>query len=289
MLVLRASPGLLKETLYAWSEDDAMRLGASLAYYTVFSLAPFLVVVIAVAALIFGHEAAHGRILEQVRDLIGDQGAQAVSALIAQASRPASGAVATVLGTVAIFLGATAVFGELQAGLNKVWKAAPPAGSSVKRVLRARLRSFTLVLGIGFLLLVSLALGALISAIGEWLTGYVPAMKYALSTVHFGLSFVMTTVLFGMMFKVLPDTSIAWSDVWIGAAATSLFFTIGQTGIGVYLGNSTIGSVYGAAGSLVVLLVWVYYSSQVLFFGAEFTRIYASRLGSRRFARRAAG
>jgi len=282
-MTLRALPGLFQETYNAWSADEAMRLGASLAYYTVFSLAPFLIVVIAVAGLMLGREAAQGRIIDQVQGLIGREGAEAVSALIVQASRPASSTLATVLGTLAILLGATAVFSELQSGLNKIWKVPAPPGWGVVFRLRARFRSFALVLGIGFLLMVSLVLGAVITAVGEWVTGFVPALKVALAGVHFGLSFVMTAILFAMIFKLLPDTWIAWSDVWIGAAATSLFFTLGQAAIAIYLGQSTIGSVYGAAGSLVVILVWVYYSSQVLFFGAEFTQIYACRFGSRQY------
>ncbi len=271
---------LLVATIWAWNDDNAIRLGAALAYYTVFSLAPFLVIVIAVAGLVFGADAARGTIVEQIRMLVGTEGAEAVAVLLAQASQPRSGVLATVIGIAAILLGATAVFAELQSGLNEIWKVPPSAGGAFRRIARARLRSFTLVVGIGFLLLVSLVVSAFAASMDAWLSEAPAAWRQALATAQIIVSFGMSAVLFAMIFKVLPEVPIAWSDVAIGALVTAVLFNAGQAAIGLYLGRSTIGSIYGAAGSLVVILVWVFYSSQVVLLGAEFTHVYACTYGS---------
>ncbi len=272
---------LLTQTFAEWSDDNALRLGAALAYYTIFSLAPLLIVVIAIGGLVFGREAAQGQIIGQISGLIGREGAQAVSAMIAKASRPASGLLASAASLAAILLGATGVFGELQSGLNAIWDVRPQSGGW-RGMVRRRLTSFGIIMGMGFLLLVSLVIGAVLSALDTWFAAHVPVLQVILEALHVIVSFAVVTLLFAMIFKVLPDVRITWGDVAVGATVTALLFTIGQLLIGLYLGRTTIGSVYGAAGSLVVILVWVYYSSQILFFGAEFTQVYARRHGSHR-------
>jgi membrane protein len=238
-----------------------------------------LVIIIAVAGLAIGREAAHGRIVEQVAALIGREGAEAVGQMVAQASEPASGIIATLSGMFAIFLGATGVFGELQSGLNQIWDV-PPSRRGMRGMLKHRLTSFSLVLGMGFLLLVSLIVSAVVTAVNTWLLAYLPALGIILRLAQVVVSIGVVTLLFAMIFRFLPDVRIEWSDVWTGAAATAVLFTVGQIAIGFYLGRSAVASVYGAAGSLVLILVWVYYSSQILFFGAEFTQVYARRHGS---------
>lgn len=273
---------LLKETFSQWSEDKAPRLGAALAYYTVVSLAPLLIIVIAIVGLVFGGQAAQGEIIEQIRGLIGDNGAEAARMLIQNAQKPASGVVATLAGVATLLFGASGLFAELQDALNTVWGVSKPGGFHFFRMVKERFFLFAVILGTGFLLLVSLVVSAWISALGKYLSGLLPMSEYVLQLVNFAVSFAVITVLFAMIYRVLPDTAIAWSDVWIGAAVTSLLFTIGKSLIGLYLGRSSVTSVYGAAGSLIVILIWVYYSAQVFFIGAEFTQVYACRCGSRR-------
>ncbi len=277
---------LLTATFNEWSAHNDLRLGAALAYYTIFALAPLLMVIIAIGGFFFGHQVAQGRIMDQVGGLVGPQGAAAITAMIEQASRPAEGLFASAVSIGAILLGATGVFGELQSGLNEIWDV-PPRSKGWRGILKHRLTSFTLVLGLGFLLLVSLVIGALVSALDTWFALHVPIAQVLFEALHFVVSFTVTTLLFAMIFKMLPDVSITWGDVAVGATATALLFTVGQLAIGLYIGRSTVGSVYGAAGSLVVILVWVYYSSQILFFGAEFTHVYACRFGSQRHLRHA--
>jgi len=264
---------LLSRTLQSWWDDNAMRLGAALAYYTVFSLAPFLIVVIAVAGLLVDSAVAEHQIVEQISHVIGADGAQAVAALLAGARRPGAGRFAAATSLVTIVLGASAVFSELQSGINGIWKV-PASDASMGRVVLARLRSFALVIGIGFLLVVSLVLQAIAAALQEW-TG--STFLYT----HDVLVILMSALMFGMIFKILPETPVAWRDVTVGALVTAVLFTVGQWALGRYLGSSSVASVYGAAGSLVVILVWVYYSAQVFFLGAEFTHVYATTVGSR--------
>ncbi len=264
---------MLGRTLERWWNDDAMRLGAALAYYTVFSLAPFLIVVIAVAGLVVDSASAERQIVEQIAGVIGRDGADAVAAMLTGARRSDTGTVATVIGIATIALGATAVFSELQSGLNQIWRV--KAGeSAVRSLVRARLRSFALVIGIGFLFLVSLVVQAAAAALQTWLGA-------TIAWTHEILVLLMTTLLFAMTFKILPETPVAWGDVAVGALVTAFFFILGQAALGRYLATSSIGSIYGAAGSLVVVLVWVYYSAQVFFLGAEFTYVYATSVGSR--------
>jgi membrane protein len=272
---------LLKDTVKEFGEDKAPRLGAALAYYTVFSLAPMLVIIIAVAGLVFGQEAAAGALDDQIRGLVGAEGADLVQAMVASAQEPREGITATVIGIVTLLFGALGAFGQLQDALNTIWEVAPKPGRGLIGVIKDRLAPAGLVLGVGFLLLVSLAVSAALVAVGNLLSGYLAGMAFLMEALNFLISFLAVTVLFAMIFKFLPDAKIAWRDVWIGAALTSLLFNIGKTLIGLYLGSGSVASAYGAAGSLIILLLWVYYSAQILFFGAEFTQVYANRLGSK--------
>jgi membrane protein len=269
---------LLRETLVEWWRDDALRLGAALSYYTLFSLAPLLVVSVAVAGLVFGQEAASGRIVAEMRGLMGPEGAAAIQSMIERAAwQPDASWLAAALGLGTILLGATGAFGQLQYALNEIWNVEAKPGRGFWALLRARLLSFSMVLVLGFLLLVALVLSAVISALDEVLGGYAEAVQPLLSAIELVGSFGLITLLFAAMFKLLPDTDVRWSEVWVGAAVTSLLFAVGKSAIGLYLGNSSIASVYGAASSLAVILVWVYYTAQIVFLGAEFTQVYARR------------
>jgi membrane protein len=269
---------LLKDTFAAWAEDKASRLGAAVAYYTIFSMAPLLIVVISVAGLAFGAQAVRGEIAGQLTGLVGTDGAAMVQTMIANASKPSDGIIASVIGVVTLLLGATGLFGELQDALNTIWEIAPkPRG--ILLMIREKFLSFGMVLGIAFLLLVALVVSSGLAAMGQFMNGLLPVPEIVLQAVDFVLSFGIVTLLFAAMFKVLPDAVVAWHDVLIGAMVTSLLFAIGKLLIGLYLGHSGTASTYGAAGSLVVLLLWIYYSAQILFFGAEFTQLYANRYG----------
>jgi membrane protein len=271
----------LKDTFTAWSRDKVPRHGAALAYYTVLSLVPLLVVIIAMIGLIFGREAAQGYILEQIGSLVGPQSAEAIKEMIQRASQPSSGIVATLVATGTLLAGASGVFAQLQDSLNSLWGVEPKEGRGIWGVIRDRFVSVGALLGTGFLLLVSLVLSAAVSAVGKWFGGWLPAPEVLLQGLELVISLAVITGLFALIFKVLPDAKVGWGDVWVGAFLTALLFTIGKFAIGLYLGKSDVGSAYGAAGSLVILLVWVYYSSQILLFGAEFTQVYANKLGSR--------
>lgn len=274
--------GLLKQAASEWNDDNAPTFAASLSYYTLFSVAPMLVIAVSVAGMVFGEDAARGQIQAQLTELMGSTGAQMIGQMMISARQPGTGLVATALGLVVLVFGATGVFVQLQDALNHIWDVKPRPRNGVINFLRTRVLSFAMVLGIGFLLLVSLVVSAVLAAVGAWFAHLVPAGWAVLwQAVNFGVSFAVITVLFALMYKLLPDTHVAWRDVWLGAAVTSLFFTLGKLGIGLYLGRSSVASSYGAAGSLAVVLVWVYYSAQILFFGAEFTQVYARQHGSR--------
>jgi len=271
---------LIKQTASEWTEDKVPELGAALAFYTALSIAPLLVISLGIAAAVFGEEAARGQIIVQIRTLVGDQGAAAIQDMIANANKPAEGILATTLSFIILFVGASGVFGELQQSLNTIWKVQPKPGRGIVKMIRDRFLSFTMVLGIAFLLLVSLLLDAAMSTLAGMV--HVPdAIPWIGEAIHLVISFVVITLLFAMIYKYLPDVKIHWRDVWLGAIVTAILFTIGKFAIGLYLGHSSMASSYGVAGSFVVLLVWVYYSAQVLFFGAEFTQVYANRYGSR--------
>ena len=276
---------LIRNTIHEWQEDRAPRLAAALAYYTTFSLAPVLILIIAIAGLVGGQQAAQSQVMAQIQDLLGPQGSTFVQGMIQSASQPATGIAATLIGAATLLFGALGVFGELQNSLNMIWDVKPkPARNlwdGIKRFFLGRLLSFTMVLGIGFLLLASLVLSAALSALGQFVSATLPLANLWLQLINFFSSFLVITLLFAMIFKFLPEADIAWKDVWLGAAVTSALFTLGKFLIGLYLGRSRVGSIFGAAGSLAILLIWIYYSAQILFFGAEFTQVYANLYGSK--------
>jgi len=273
--------GMLKEAFRDWNEDNAPRLGAALSYYTIFSIAPLLLISIGVAGLVFGAEAAQGRVVAQIQGLVGRNAAEAIQGMLENARKPGQGVLATVLGFATLLFGAGGAFNELRAALDVIWEIPPRQGGGVLAMIRERVASFAMVLVVGFLLLVSLVLSAGISAFE--VKGTFPGSGVVLQLVNNGVSMGVITVLFALIFKYLPDAHppVAWKDIWIGAFITAALFTLGKYGIGFYVGRSAVGSAYGAAGSLVLLLVWVYYSAQILFFGAELTQVYARRHGSR--------
>jgi membrane protein len=271
---------LLKGTFSEWSEDDAPRLAAALAYYTVFSLAPLLLVSIAIAGLVFGQEAARGEVVRQIEGLMGRQGAEAVQQMIQNAQRPGSGILAGVAGLAILLFGASGVMNELQAAMNRIWDVEPRPGRGVLGLVKDRLLSFTMVLAVGFVLLVSLVLSAAIAALGGRFSQLLPLPETALQALNFGVSLGVIAFLFTLIFKYVPDVEVRWRDVWPGALATAVLFTIGKLLIGLYLGRGSFASSFGAAGSLVALLAWVYYSAQILFLGAELTQVYARRHGA---------
>ena len=272
---------LLRQAAASWIDDYAPSMGAALSYYTLFSIAPLLIIVIAVAGLVFGDEAARGALFGELRALTGEEGAKAVQTMVAAADRPRQGALATALGAVVLVIGATTVFGELQNALDRIWRApARPQASGWWNLVRTRLLSFGMVLGIAFLLMVSLVLSAALAALGRlWAFPGWEVLSHALDA---ALSFALITVLFALIYKFIPRVHVAWRDVWTGAAVTSILFALGKLLIGLYIGRSAVASTFGAAGSLVVLMLWVYYSAQIFLFGAEFTWVYAREHGSRR-------
>jgi membrane protein len=264
--------GLLKRTMAQWIEDQPFQLAAALSYYTIFSLAPLLIIVIAIAGFGFGEQAAEQQIVGKIQGTIGQQSAEAVQGMIQNASsQPKTGIIATIVGFVVLLFGAGGVVGQLQNSLNTIWGVAPKPGQGLERFI-----SFAMILGIGFLLLVSLVVSAAVTGLAQ-LIGDFLVLAYALDLL---ISFLFITALFAMIYKFLPDVQIQWGDVWIGAALTSLLFTIGKFLIGLYLGHSSVTSTYGAAGSLITILLWVYYSSLIFFLGAEFTQVYATQYGS---------
>jgi membrane protein len=271
---------LFKQAVRAWSDDYAPSMGAAISYYMLFSIAPLFLIVIAVAGWFFGDEAARGELTAALQGLMGEEGAKAVEEMIGNASKPKGGMLATVIGVAVLILGATTVFGELQNSLDRIWRA--PAREKVSglwRLLRARLLSIGMVLGIAFLLMVSLVFDALLQSLGRmWGMGAWEALAQAVNTV---LGFALTTTVFALIYKLIPRAKIEWHDVWVGAAVTAVLFTVGKFLIGVYIGRSAVASSFGAAGSLAVVMIWVYYSAQIFLLGAEFTWVYAHAHGSR--------
>lgn len=272
---------LAKEAVGAWIDDYAPSMGAALAYYTLSSIAPLLLIVIAVAGLVFDVEAARGQVLDQLRGLMGTEGAGAVQDLLQSASKPSRGIVGTVIGAIALAVGATTVFAELQSDLDRIWRApARLQKGGLWSLLRTRVLSFGMVLTLGFLLMVSLLVSAALAAWGRWA---IPASWEIVGQVlNTAFGFALTTVAFALIYRYMPRVRIRWHDVWIGALLTSLLFSIGKLLIGLYIGKSGVVSGFGAAGSVVVMLIWVYYSAQVFLLGAELTWVYAHRFGSRR-------
>jgi membrane protein len=270
---------LFKDTAKEFSEDKAPRLGAALAYYTIFSIGPLLLIAVAMAGVFLGQEAAQGQISGQLGRFFGPQMAKSLEEMIQAAHKPKSGTLATIVGVITLMLGASGLFGQLKDALNTIWNVEPKKAGGIMGFVKERFLSMAMVLGIGFLLLITLVFDAVIAAMGPMLERLIggEAIVHVLSLL---LSFVIATVLFAAIFRILPDLRIAWKDVWLGAVFTSLLFVLGKWGLGLYLGKAAVGSAYGAAGSLVILLVWVYWSAQILFFGAEFTQVYARTFGS---------
>jgi membrane protein len=270
---------IVKQTASDWLDDDASRLAASLAFYTLLSLAPLVVIAVAIAGFVLGPEAARGQIADELSAVVGRDAARGLQAVVASAQSPARGTIGTIIGVVTLFVGASGVFGELQYALNAIWEVRARSGRGLLGEVKDRFFSFTMVLGVAFLLLVSLLLSAVVSAIGHSFASALPGGELVWQLCNFALSLAMVTGLFALIFKYIPDVEIAWTDVWAGAFVTALLFTIGKSLLGIYLGKASFESSYGAAGSLVVLVVWVYYSAQILFLGAEFTQVQARMRG----------
>ena len=269
---------LIKAAVSSWVDDFAPSMGAALSYYTVFSLAPMLLIVIGVAGLVFGADAARGEIVTQLRGLMGEQGAVAVEELLKSASDPGQGILATIIGFATLLVGATAVFAELQSSLDRIWRTPAPINENgIWGMIRTRFLSFGLILGLGFLMIVSLVLSAGLAALGTWFGGLMDGWEFVLQALNFIVSFGVVTVMFAAIYKFMPHAKIDWRNVWVGALVTALLFTIGKFLISLYIGKSGVASGFGAAGSFAVLLVWVYYSAQIFLLGAEFTWVYSHR------------
>jgi membrane protein len=277
---LQAVWGIARDTVSAWITHNASSLGAALSFYTLFSIAPILVIAMAIAGSIFGPNVAETHVLEQMRALLGDAGARAVQGLLASAHQSGQKGFAAAISVVTLLIGATSVFGELQNTLDYIWKSAEKDSVAWWRILRARILSVGLILGVGFLLLVSLVISAALAALGAWFGTLLVQWSVILPAVDLLLSLGLTTVLFAMIYKIVPRETIAWGDVWIGGFFTACLFSVGKLLIGFYLGRSSLSSAYGAAGSVMVLLLWIYYSAQIFLLGAEFTKIYASYRGT---------
>lgn len=272
---------LVTQSFAEWSEDKASRLAAALAYYTIFSILPLLIIIIAIAAQVFERSLVQQQLVRQIATLVGQTGAEAIEAILENASEPEDSLLAAVVSIITLLLGASGVFGQLYDALNTIWEVQAKPGRGILGTVKDRFFSFTMVLGVGFLLLVSLIISTALQAFNELVSGILPSFLFLAQTLNFLISFAVVTILFALIYKVVPDVRVAWRDVWIGALVTAFLFAVGKWAIGLYLGNSAPGSTYGAAGSLIVLLLWVYYSAQILFLGAEFTQVYANKYGSR--------
>ncbi|MCU1258023.1 MAG: ribonuclease [Bryobacterales bacterium] len=274
---------LLKAAAFGWNAHNAPRLGAALAYYTVLSTAPLLVLAVAIAGFVFGEQAARGELVYQMQSMVGHDVANVIQELLKSAYHPQRGILATSIGILTLLVGASAVFGELRDALNLIWGYTAPRQSDLKALLRFRLFAFAIVIAVGFLLLVSLVISAILAFVTSFLGGHTALPAYMIAAIEPLISVAVISLLFALIYKYIPDVYVRWEDVWVGSAFTAVLFTVGKVAIGVYLGRAGVGSAYGAAGSIVVLLVWVYYSSQIFFFGAEFTKVYSDwRRGARR-------
>ncbi|OWT69043.1 MULTISPECIES: YihY/virulence factor BrkB family protein [unclassified Achromobacter] len=274
---------LAKKAVNAWLDDYAPSMGAAIAFYTVFSMAPLVIIVIAVASFFWSRDAVQGQLFQQVSALVGADGAKAVESVVQGAQAPTQGIIATVVSIVVLLVGSTTVFAELQSALDRIWEVpAAEKKSGIWNTVRARLLSFGLVLALAFLLIVSLLISAMLSAMGSWASNLLPAWEFLLQAVNIVIALGFTTILFAMIYRFMPRASVAWRDVWTGALVTAVLFEIGKFLIGLYVGKASVASSYAAAGSLVVVLIWVYYAAQVFLLGAEFTWVYANEHGSRR-------
>ncbi len=272
---------LIKATGSDFMDDNALRLAAALAYYALLSLAPLVVLAIAVAGLAVDEHSVRGAIAKELGGVVGSSGAAAVESIVRSAKAPAAGIVSSVVGVIVLLFGASGVFGELQGALDTIWEVAPKPGRGLKGVVKDRLFSFAMVMGVAFMLLVSLLLSTALAAVGSYLGSALPGGESVWQVLNFLISVAVVSGLFAVMFKTVPDAKVGWHDAWVGGAVTSGLFTIGKFLIGLYLGKSTMSSAYGAAGSLVLLVIWVYYSAAIMLLGAEFTQVYASRFGKR--------
>ncbi len=273
---LRTIEKLVRTSFKEWSEDKASRLAAAMAYYTIFSIAPLLIITLAIAGWFFDKTAARDQLIAQFSGLIGQEGAEIIQTMLESASKPADGLIASIIGIIMLFVGASGVFNAMQDALNTIWEVTPKPKRGFLGIIKDRTLSFSMVLVIGFLLLVLLVISTLLSALTNYFTGTPETTSIVIQALNFIVSFAVITIMFALIFKMVPDVEIAWRNVWVGAVVTSLLFSIGKFAIGAYLGNSSVTSAYGAAGSLVVILVWVYYSAQILFLGAEFTQVYTN-------------
>lgn len=276
-MTLRKLGSLAARTFSSWSEHDAQTLGAALSYYTVLSLAPLLVIAISIAGLVFGHKAAQGEIVSQVTSLVGPSGADAIQTMLAHARSPKAGIIATIIGFIVLFFSAGGVFTELRLALNRIWDVRNDTSSGLWGMMKNEFFSFAMIVGMGFLLLVSLIISTVLAAIGKFVGGYMPVGLFRGANWIFSL--IVITLVFAAIYRVVPERTLPWRGLWIGSFATAVLFTLGKFLLGLYLGKASIGSAYGAAGSLVVLFVWVYYSAQIFLLGAEFTRLYACETG----------
>jgi membrane protein len=280
MAAQRSPKLLVTKSFSEFMDDNVMRLGAALSFYTVWSIGPLFLVIVSVAGLVFGRDAAQGKVVDAMSGLMGPAGAKSIQDAIVAANDTGHSVMANIVGVVLLLVSASGVFGELKSSLNTVWNVTPKPGSFLV-TLKERFFSLTFVMGTGFLLLVSLLLNAAIAALGDQIQDAVPAGEVLGHVIHFVVSLGITTSLFSLMFRFIPDAHVAWKDVWLGGFVTAVLFTIGQVGIGLYLGKTSIGSAYGAASSLMIVLVWIFFSSCILFLGAEFTQVYAEMYGSR--------
>ncbi len=272
---------LLKDSFTAWNKDNAPRLGAALAFYTILSISPLVILVVAIVSFVFERSSAQAHLLDQVQALVGSEGRTAVQSMLASGQKASSGVIATLIGLATLLFGASGVFGELRSALNTIWRTQPKERSGIWGMLRERVFSFGMVFSVGFVLLVSLLASAGLAAMTKFFSALVPLPAILLASLNFAVSFLGIALLFALILKYVPETEVQWSDVRIGATVTAFLFTIGKSLLGLYLGKASPGSAYGAAGSLVVMVIWIYYSAQIFFFGAEFTHIYAlSRRGS---------
>jgi len=271
---------LLREAFSEWQNDKASVWGASLSYFTLFSLSPLLLIVISLAGLFFGRQAVEGNIVRELRGLLGDSGATLLQQTIQNAQKPSTSIITTIIGLVTLLLGASGVFGQLKDALNAIFNVTKKSSGGIKGLIVEKLLTFSMVAVIGFLLIISLVASAVISGITAYFSSIFPFPEYVLEIINFAVSFGLITLLFAIIYKVLPDIQIPWKYIWIGSAVTSLLFTIGKTLIGLYLGFSSVGSSYGAAASVIIILVWVYYAAMIFFYGAEITQVYARRNGA---------
>ena len=277
---VKTLPILLKRSFSDWNEDNAPRLGAALAFYTVLSISPLVILVVAIVSLVFDRSSAQAHLLSEVQSTIGPEGRDAVQSMLASGQKASSGILATLIGFITLVFGASGVFGELRSALNTIWETDPEATSGIWGMLRERFFSIGMVFSVGFVLLVSLVVSAGLSAMTKFFSGLLPIPAFALASINFLVSLMGISLLFGLILKYVPEAKVEWRDVRVGAFATALLFVVGKTVLGLYLGKASPGSAYGAAGSLVVLVVWIYYSAQIFFFGAEFTHVHAlSRKG----------